>query len=110
VKFFEHIQNLNSFKLVSILVLRRYWQRQTPQFKLIEATKKFIRDKNPKFDSTRHGRQLIRNVLIHTTDSYGLIVQMEYYLITETDSVDISNLDQPAFDQMLALSFWCKKY
>ena len=49
-----------------------------------------------------------RSCVLHETDSYALVIEMEYRGVTNINSINASDLDQPTYTKMLWISFCVK--
>ena len=49
-----------------------------------------------------------RSCVLHETDSYALMIEMEYGEVTDMSSINASDLDQPPCNQMYTISFCTK--
>ena len=46
--------------------------------------------------------------MLHETDSYALVIEMEYGEVTDMSSINASDLDQPPCKEMKTISFCVK--
>ena len=51
---------------------------------------------------------LKRRYVLHETDSYALVIEMSYGLVTDISSINASDLDQPPSNEMERISFCVK--
>jgi hypothetical protein len=51
---------------------------------------------------------LKRSCVLHETDSYALVIEMEYEVETDISSINASDLDQPSNYYMTEVSFYVK--
>ena len=49
-----------------------------------------------------------RSCVLHETDSYALVIEMEYGLGTDISSINASDLDQPPWDKIKKISLCVK--
>ena len=51
---------------------------------------------------------LNRRCVLHETNSYALVIEMDYFGVTDMGSINASDLDQPPCDKMEMISFCVK--
>ena len=56
----------------------------------------------------RFREYFIRHCVLHETDSYVLVIEMEYGEVTDMRSINASDLDQPPSNKMKTISFCVK--
>ena len=60
---------------------------------------------------TMHGVKyfsVFRRCVLHETDSYAFVIEMEYRNVTDMCSINASDLDQPPCEQLERISFCVK--
>ena len=87
---------------------------------VLDALKKFLNNTQlrvkyslgtKKFHRSFHAitnQYVKRRCVLHETDSYALVIEMEYGQVADMSSINASDLDQPPCDQMKTISFCVK--
>jgi hypothetical protein len=97
---FEYNINEDLFDIVHIIVK-----------KFLNNTQVRVKYSLQEFHRAHYGlfnHYLKRSCVLHETDSYALVIEIEYKVETDISSINASDLDQPPYDQMKKLSFCIK--
>jgi hypothetical protein len=89
-------------KFLKKIQLRVKYSLETKEFESSSSVSAF---ENPKPISSAY---LKRRCVLHETDSYALVIEMEYQVETDMSSINASDLDQPPYYKMEKISFCVK--